>query len=96
MPAKYVVPSDSIQSELIVEIERVFKEHFEVWNIHPIRSTTTYSFTNGEWSASVVLNWQRKPDFKAGQKLASFKYVRRNLPTGHEMYWYCSSGLPND
>lgn len=96
MPTQYVEPEDGIKDELIGTIHRLFKRHFEEWNIHPRRLGITYHLSKGEWTASVQLNWQRKPDFKDGTHHAIFAYVRRDPPNGRERYWYCSSGLPND
>lgn len=96
MSTKYVEPDNDIKDALIATIHRIFKGHFEEWNIHPIPLGITYRSNKGEWTASIELNWQRKPDYKTGSHLANFEYVRRDPPHGRERYWYCSSGLPNN
>jgi len=96
MSDEYVEPDDSIRKELVVAVKQIFAQHFEESNIHPQPLSISCEFKRGEWSAEVDLNWQRKSDFEFGRTLASFKYIRRTSSTSREMYWYCSSGLPNN
>jgi hypothetical protein len=88
-------PPEHIRAELDTLIRRQFPHIFADTNIHPCPMDVSFKNKKGAVTASATLRWQRQPDYKDGQHVPEFSYLERRGVNGREMYWYCTSGLPD-
>ena len=93
---KFFEPQEHVKAELNKYLRSLFPDYFAETNIHPLPVGISFENKNGVVMASVTLRWQRKPDFKEGQKRAHFTYQQKRGAYGREYQWYCTSGLSDE